>query len=57
MFYYAFIIDKDCTSTMHAVFLFSLSTNSERGGSKPGTALSCHHTPVLEMAHLASSLV
>ncbi len=55
---YACLFDKDCISTSsHAVFVFSLSTNSESGGSKSGTASSCHRTPVLETAHLALLLV
>jgi hypothetical protein len=54
---YACSFDEDYISTTHAVFVFSLSSNSEKGGSKSGRTLSCHRPPVLEMAHLASSLV
>ena len=42
---------------MHLVFVPSLSTTPNTRGNKPGRASSCHHPPVLEMAHLASSLV
>ena len=42
---------------MPTVFVPSLSTTSNTMGSKPGRASSCHHPPVLEMAHLALSLV
>ena len=47
---------EDCISPPHAVFIFSLSSNSERGGSKPGRASSCHRPSVLETAHLALSV-
>ena len=54
---YACSFDKDFLSTTQAVFVFSLSSNSEKGGSKSGRTSSCHRPPVLETAHLASSLV
>ena len=55
--YYACSFDEDCISTTNAVFVFSLSSNSTKGGSKPGRASSRHRPSVLEAAHLASSLV
>ena len=36
--YYACSFDEDCISTTNAVFVFSLSSNSTKGGSKPGRA-------------------
>jgi hypothetical protein len=54
---YACSFDADCVSTTKAVFVFPLSSNSTKGGSKPGRASSCHRPPVLETAHLASPLV
>jgi hypothetical protein len=50
---YACSFDEDYISTTHAVFAFSLSSNSEKGGSKSGRTSSCHRPPVLETAHLA----
>jgi len=55
--YYACSFDEDCISTTNAVFVFSLPSNSTKGGSKPGRASSRHRPSVLEAAHLASSLV
>ncbi len=54
---YACSFDEDCVSTTKAVFVFSLSSNYKKGGSKPGRALSCHRPPVCEAAHLALPLV
>ena len=55
---YACSFDKDSVSTTHAVVVFPLSSsNSNKGGSKPGRASSCHRPPVLEAAHLALPLV
>ena len=54
---YACSFDEDSVSTTHAIFVFPLSSNSNKGGSKPGKALSCHRPPVLEAAHLAPPLV
>ena len=55
--YYACSFYEDCASTMPAVFVLSLSTTPNTRGNKPGRASSCHRPPVLETAHLASSLV
>ncbi len=49
--------DEDHVPTTHAVFVVSLPTIPKQGGSKSGRTLSCHRSPVLETAHLASSLV
>ena len=54
---YACLFDDDSVSTTHAVFVFPLSSNSNKGGSKHGRASSCHRPPVLEAAHLAPPLV
>jgi len=54
---YVCAFDKNCTSTMPAVFVPSLSTTPNTRGNKPGRASSCHRPPVLETAHLASLLV
>jgi len=54
---YACSLNADCLSTTKAVFVFPLSSNSTKGGSKPGRASSCHRPPVLETAHLALPLV
>ncbi len=43
--------------SIKGVAIFSLSTTSEGGGSKPGQALSRHHSSVLKTAYLASLLV
>jgi hypothetical protein len=49
--------DNNSHLSIKGVAVFSLSTTSKGGGSKPGQASSRHHSPVLEMAYLASLLV
>ncbi len=53
----ACLFDEDHVPTTHAVFVISLPTVPKQGGSKSVRTLSCHRPPVLEMAHLVSSLV
>ena len=56
---YACSFDKDCASTTPAVFIPSPSSPPlpTRGGASLAEPSSCHRPSVLEMAHLASSLV